>query len=362
MVVLDSWQAVLNPQHVVSINWGGAFNSCSTNVTGHNYQGPGTWGWDDCAWYAQLPVDCRNYWLDDQTSKVQSFTTYGSFMCVPGRFGTTGCGSYMYQLVDHPSTISVVQNMWRVSTQQPTYRVHAEPCDGNTVGICRVPPEILESRLPAITLVVNNPEKSSIYSWHIRKPNNTWEPIQYGASLVYYPNAVGSHLIGLRKDNLGLPASNYGSASSSGGTIGVAKRCCDPNLVRSGSTSRDIDSVDAKPNITLEEMNNMERIALQTRLLNGDAVEYKSFITELEMYPQPAKEEVVARVNLLETGVYSATITTILGQDTRYQVGETNVSAGQHDLRIDLSDLAPGVYVYRFTFNGLTRNARIVKQ
>ena len=106
----------------------------------------------------------------------------------------------------------------------------------------------------------------------------------------------------------------------------------------------------------------MERIALQTRLLNGDAVEYKSFITELEMYPQPAKEEVVARVNLLETGVYSATITTILGQDTRYQVGETNVSAGQHDLRIDLSDLAPGVYVYRFTFNGLTRNARIVKQ
>lgn len=62
---------------------------------------------------------------------------------------------------------------------------------------------------------VDNPDMTSIYSWHIKYPNGRgWATFSYGNERSFQVVTAGTYTVYLRKDNLGFHPSNFGTITA----------------------------------------------------------------------------------------------------------------------------------------------------
>ena len=75
--------------------------------------------------------------------------------------------------------------------------------------------------------VIDNPDMTSIYSWHIKYPNGIWAPFSYGNERSFTATQTGNYVVYLRKDNLGFDPSNFGTITASK-TVYLSPNCSTP--------------------------------------------------------------------------------------------------------------------------------------
>jgi hypothetical protein len=105
----------------------------------------------------------------------------------------------MYRLQDHPTVYNAIKNdFWRVNTTPDwisTWKTRSikGSCGGGNVKYST-----------KYTFSATEPDLSSIVTWHIQKPDSTWESITYGASREYLPENSGYYTVAMRQENAGL--------------------------------------------------------------------------------------------------------------------------------------------------------------
>lgn len=186
----------------------------------------GTWNWDDSGWFsAALNDACQADWLRFQLGNVRTFTAAGlGFLAAPGRLTNNvrvglDLGPGLpdrfntsvpdYRLAAHPVVVAAVAAAWQPVVPRVAFRAVL----GAGQGLGQGPRSNLFHRtfrqLPLWQAAVENPDATSIYSWHITGPNGP-EPATLGPQLLFAPATPGRYTLTLRQDNLGLPAATRG--------------------------------------------------------------------------------------------------------------------------------------------------------
>jgi len=177
---------------------------------GENHSGTWcVWGYDEVNYYYQLSDDCKLSFIEYAYPKVREIDDRG-FLQMPGRHGV---GS------------------WNIPNDKSIYRLHDYGAIKNGISNLLLPSNtiniidsvfweyvISDQHLFVFrnySVKAANIDNSSIFSWHIKRPNDKWEEYTYGGSRIYRPIEEGTHTIFLRQDNLGLPANLNGSKTDS---------------------------------------------------------------------------------------------------------------------------------------------------
>ena len=139
--------------------------------------------------------------------------------------------SGFFLLEDNPSLQQSIENT--MTPNEPTLNIVEEctrplyydlDCEGTTA------PDgyIFEIGLSFYTISVGNPDCSSIYTIHIKKPDGTWVKSnwEHQKSRSFYPETNGIYTIYIRQDNLGID--NWGGVTQieEAGYLEAGGLCC----------------------------------------------------------------------------------------------------------------------------------------
>ena len=155
------------------------------------------WGYDESTWFSTLPQECQVRWLRYAVNKVREISPRG-YVAMPAKL-FTGPSPSSYRLHDNPTVNSAItEDYWRIDSS-PEWMVSSK--QGRLIGTCGGNSLRFDNRY---TLSAVGPDLTSIITWHIQRPDSTWEPVTYGASRQYLPKVSGSYNIVMRQDNIGL--------------------------------------------------------------------------------------------------------------------------------------------------------------
>ena len=167
--------------------------------------GGSTWSWDDSAWFtAALDDACQAHWLAYEAQEVRRFSQGHNFLVAPGRlFNAYTQGVADYRLAAHPTVAAAVAARWTPTV--PVVRLQQAPAQGlrptRQRGNPRPP---CRQRLPRWQLSVGTPDATSLYSWHLRQPDGSWQAPIRADSLALLPAVPGQYRLYLRQDDRGL--------------------------------------------------------------------------------------------------------------------------------------------------------------
>lgn len=174
--------------------------------------------YDDQAWFYQLPDDCKQYWMTEYICKVRQFDNGQGFLSLPGDVSFNvwdslingGCNRPPhFALSDHPQMIKAINDIWAPHDLAMTVVSYCK----NPKKICRIDIEkiIYREQNYNLHMEVDNPDCTSVYSWHIQKSDGSWLPFTYGPTRDIESMPDGTYTISLRQDNFGLDASLNGA-------------------------------------------------------------------------------------------------------------------------------------------------------
>ena len=352
----------------------------------------GVWRWDDSGWFtAALDANCRAEWMSYQLRNVRSFTNSKGFLTVPGRlfnsyfagekFGITDplfLGVKDYRMASEPRVVNAIRTAWQVSV--PVVTLEVVPCGGSTAwGTCKVKTgttiDIFPKKMPLLKMVVTNPDVTSIYTWHIQGPNG-WAVFTRGSSREFEPPVAGNYTIGLRQDNLGLPASTGGSRSYivredniTSSYVYVSQPQCCPNdyLVKTTQINSDYagktQGVTQAHRVSLRELSQAEAATLSAASARqSQQVSPKTTLLEMvEAFPVPSTNMLTVKLFSQAGGVLSITLTNVLDHVVLHSAGGLDIDAGHYQTDIDISSLTSGVYVATIKLGTDTKVLRVVK-
>ena len=206
-----------------------SFPSACLPWTGDAVNNQHTYGYDDSRWFTEFAKlggpTCINNWLNHHYIKVKSFdfnpvvnTLSSYYLDLPGRIlnrkikeqdlqvPTSYVGSVpsdAFRLADPANSAiksNVINYLWKVLE-----------IDNNSIYMTYVNYQNTYTR----KFSVINPDRSSIYTWHILYSNGTWAPVTYGTERIFVNSTNMSYTVYLRQDNLGLPPSYHGTKTVS---------------------------------------------------------------------------------------------------------------------------------------------------
>ena len=198
-------------------------NGCAP-WSGNRHENLGTWGYDDARWWYEfvkkskeldISEQCAADWLKFQYQNVRTFENTNStyFFSLPGRLlarynvsmGDTFQFFNTFKLWQHPNILNAIKNdIWKVSEVQlsnVSFEMSAGDKNKLFTGTDLNPKRLISEVL--------DPDKNSIYSWHIVWADGFREIPVYGTKNIFLTNRPGSFKVALRQDNLGLSAIKY---------------------------------------------------------------------------------------------------------------------------------------------------------
>jgi hypothetical protein len=179
-----------------------------------------TYGFHDHQWFSMLEPSCQAWWYSYFYCERRNYGNGNGFIVLPG----------IIQYKIHPeindeppaymiiSENQILQNSISslLDVKTPTINLRRNIKDSYFSKKCggRVAPagscfKVIEAEL---CVSVGNEDCSSKYSIHIKKPNGSFLPQLLGnGPYCFLADLQGSYQIGVRQDNLGLPASSNGT-------------------------------------------------------------------------------------------------------------------------------------------------------
>lgn len=195
-----------------------------------------TWGFDDTKWFAEtLSAECRMNWWKKYYTEMRSYHQGLGFFQVPAMLTIKSPENYsageypladgLYVIADEPDFVDLV-----AETLEPK-KAHIEhrfiPCieEGRVCDTQIVDHEevLLFEHYGKIELGVGNVDNSSVYSWHVQRPDGSWMPSTTGFTRTVILNEDGEYTFYLRQDNLGFPIDEGISITSE---IKINNRVC----------------------------------------------------------------------------------------------------------------------------------------
>jgi len=82
---------------------------------------------------------------------------------------------------------------------------------------------------------------------------------------------------------------------------------------------------------------------------------------EVSISPNPTDNYLTLHMELMDESRVSAFIYTIQGQQVRTLIDDTIIGSGVHNITHNISDLADGVYLYKYVIDGVSTTTKVVK-
>jgi Secretion system C-terminal sorting domain len=350
----------------------------------------GAWGNDDERWFYEFSNKegdpCTIQWLTHHYTNVRTFdnSDHVYFAALPGRltkrlvFSVDGTSSSFnnpytaknptFRLAEHPTIIQAIQNdIWKVN-DVTTYNsinvtnhyneISLGPCTMNFgSAVCYG-----TNRLSAYTFTAVTPDKSSIYTWHIKWNDGSWEPYTYGTSRYFRPNREGAFTVFLAQDNMGLAPSKNGSAIatveiSNSAYCQIDYNTCQFQLIE-GNKNPVINENYIIKSITEQEkvelLDNVNKQRNQVDRGNDSHKEvkpveniYKALTAKI--YPQPVTNQMTLDYELPSDGDVELIIFNALGASIEHKKFEKRFK-GFNTEKVDCVNLAAGVYFVHLKF------------
>ena len=306
------------------------FRDDNGNVIPKGTLAPGTastWGYDDARWYSSaITSACRIDWTKIQLARVREFIESTSFLGATGRVYDDAKYNFpVYRLADHADELAALQADWVVKGPQPS--MAAVGPGALAGGKCSYTDSqgnlSYEPRhYPEFQFKVTQPDVTSIYTWHIQKPDNSWEPITYGQLRVYDPTGAGTYHVSLKQDNLGLP----GGATSRTYTydINVTATCYTP-----------------------PSYNTSQALVKEPKV---------------ELFSRPSTTSATIQLSASGPATVAGVILDITGRQVLHLNRIHYNKAGINKQDIDVSSLPTGVYICRLLIDGKLHNLKLVKE
>lgn len=319
------------------------------------------WGFDDVSWFREeLTNDlCRGEWLQHEIAWARGVDNGKSaFLQVPVALDSDDLGSGRRWFIrDHPDVFQAVQNAWAVNPVTPADIGFSFISSGNTWKF-----------------TANNTDNTSIYTIHIKTPNDTWMPSSYGTERTVTLGQTGTYTIFLRQDNVGLDQSIS---------------CCGVEQVsipffnfvwggfKVGTTSNDIPLIgmeEIKPRLsTDEEIQEVEQFSryLSSELKEVPNVEASNLPSsklgvnkdlDFTAFPNPTTNNFIVTTSFSKLGKMNLSLYNTLGEKIRVIANETISFKGDYAYKGNLNDLPSGAYIVLLEFEGEIQTQKLFKQ
>ncbi|MBO2010914.1 T9SS type A sorting domain-containing protein [Hymenobacter negativus] len=204
-------------------------------------------------------------------------------------------------------------------------------------------------KAPKWLFMIANPCAGSIYTWHRRRPDGSYEELAYGPTLEYIPNQQGQYDIAVQEDNLALPTASGNRFYS-----------MPPNSSYSDFTCCNTSPPATATNLKLLPFSEDEFHAKMaaTTLVASTATDQ---VKGIEPFPKPTSDELSIRVLAVKAGRLKLQISNVLGQEVPLPLTTKFVSEGPGITIPDTSILPQGVYILRVKFNDMYQTKLFTK-
>ncbi len=173
-------------------------------------------------------------------------------------------------------------------------------------------------------MLTSSINSSSVYTWHVQRPDGTWEPFTFGTSSRLYPQTTGTYTIYLREDNNGLSPEKFGSTTVSQ-TLEVNTLFCAYQV----------------PNVPTNEQLKID--------------------TAIKIFPNPASDQVTFEFNVEVDDVVYAIVRDINGRLVR-AIDPSLLREGHNVMTLDIANWENGVYTLQIMENRGIRAKRFIIQ
>ncbi len=313
-------------------------------ATGHLYC---PWGYDESYLFNTLTDPCQADYMRYIYMQSRTFY-YRGFVGMPGlksvNPGPNGKQYLRYRLYDHDALQNVIENsIWKVEPAQYSYFEYCDP---------------ISPTQNYISLTVDNPDNSSIYTWHVECPDGSWLPYTYGYTRQFRVTMPGTYHVGLRQDSWdlerqGYPLGVYGQDIY----ITVNPTLCGPYLKIPVNTTNTLNDLS---NITF----NSSAITLDTTQNNNlSTLLEKEVQYGLALSPNPATNTLNIEGYIGNSHYISLEIYDAIGKLEKVVSNLTVNSDGTVKNFIDISNLKPGLYIVTINTDNLktTKKLTVIK-
>ena len=375
-----------------------------TPWTGTADQNWGTYNYDDSRWFNAFfelqGSACVNDWLKYQYTNTRKFdqSDHVYFLPMPGRIFKRYSpahdliseqigGRSFFQLYEQDAIKEhIKKNIWNVNelgtvnTNGTTNGItlSLNPSGGTVSGSCSgyVFPTTCtgETKRGSYSFNVKNPDLSSIYTWHIKWSDNSWEPMTYGIARIFEPNKSGTFTVMLRQDNLGLPPTYYGSKTVST-TYTVGSTCVLPPPCGSVANTRQVANTNVEADLTViatEDASKIFENVYSTHNISNNEKEIEKkeekqgLLTKntdsftLEYYPQPTSQIVTIDMEIFNESNITIEAFDIIGKEILDKTNLTGIK-GYYSHQVDMVNILPGTYLFKMTINNVSKTIKVIK-
>jgi hypothetical protein len=219
----------------------------------------------------------------------------------------------------------------------------------NAIGLCSHFPLIYKKQ-SRYKLKIENPDCSTIYTWHIQNPNGTWQNFTYGNEREFFPPVTGYYKIYLRHDNLaGFLNSSYYGIKELGYYVFMYKDCCGGNLLKNSVVSNNDKEYEGEvefEEISINSIDYIDVIRSKNRV-SDTLIESKISLVSSDkiiLTPNP----VVNFLNLSFNDDLKLFKNVLIFDIYGYSVFSKIIQSDQASL--DVSELKSGIYLLKVTY------------
>lgn len=313
------------------------------------------WGYDEVNYFYNLSDGCKLDFVEYAYPKVRDIDYHG-FLQMPGRHGT---GSWnipndksLYRLHDYSNLKNGINSILAPSLNIGiSYNVTNEYVYSG--------PYLIIFRNYNFT--ATNSDNSSVLTWHMKKPNGSWEDYTYGNDRVYRPLQSGIHTIYLRQDNLGLPTSMYGSK-----TISINVNVPNPPyqiiplfLIQNTGNGKFEKNVELTNKEFVENLNLDYILSDKSDLDNDFGILFQNDLSFKEIpiiYPNPTSNILYLDMKDFSNDIARASLIDMLGRTILVK----NIKANNRIVSFELDGINSGVYNLLLRQNEYVHNYRVV--
>lgn len=331
------------------------------------------WGWDDTKWFGQkISSPCREFWMGDAICRLRSFYQENGFMIAPGALIIKNKDSLSnnipdgaYLLYDEQNVKDEIITKWTPNKNTGINYDMPYPISPITINEPGNPSSYNPNLRNCLYIIsVDNPDCTTVYTWHIQNPNGSWQPFTFGTERKFMPPENGWYKISLRQDNLGSFEDNiFSDIKTIHDSVYLYKKWCESEFVYLNSYN--------KPNhqdfkIGLEVNLDFEEYIDNKMYFYADEIqsEYElrdEFDKEIQIYiyPNPVIFELNIKTNLQSSQGFNIFVYNSLGQMCKsYYITDILNET------INVEDLYSGIYFIKIQNldNNKSYNAKFIKK
>ncbi|MBP8238794.1 MAG: T9SS type A sorting domain-containing protein [Saprospiraceae bacterium] len=310
------------------------------------------WGWNDNSWFGwQVSPQCQLSWLEYYLCKFRNEISPFSeslFLQIPGRLvdgsprlnTPAAPNGRIWRLSQNNLLIDAIQDVFRPTRPNIVYEAYCYPkeyrrCSGRPIVGEEKSNEYNYGPIGYKFYVNKIGDCSSIYSFHIKNPDGSWQDYTFGKERWFFPPNDGVYTIYIRQDNFELP-SPYSFIDSLSLFL-YSKDCCNNDYNQEKKFNPDDNFTNTsknKPNTYIDN-NEQEWIA----------------------YPNPTSSLLTIKNNSNST----AQVTILLLDMHSTCLERISHKNGLTAYDIDISSLPSGCYILKIVSDNKEFSKRIIK-